>query len=655
MIEKKLLQEYRQFILSKQSQNMREGFYKNIVIRTHFRHANTENKLEYGQLIKHIKKDYKFSQMPSLHIDRSITSLLAENKIKQIGNTIISHESTRNKIQKDMDSFEKLEKNIDNELHLLLKTTIPDITLDQIKSVIDNFHKFINEILKTNGSKAIKIFLEKEPTINIGTNGGFEPIYHANIRNALDKKYHKSIDDMFNEYLQNPSNDLSRYFFACTQGYVLYEILNLDPQFQKLEKLSWTKKKIYIDTNVLIDLIFSNALNHNSLKILIEQTKKLGAQLIISEKTLDEFTHVFENFKKKIPQIHFKPQFSLIYEESNNDNPILSTYLHEVKINKKYDSDVFIKTYENFGDILEYKYSIKIERLFKINENIDSESLKTNIRFRGPNKSPNVVNHDYYNILRVRQIRENIDPDEIGPGSWLLTTDRGLIKAERDTYKKNAQTSCVHIVTWLQIISPFISPELLKDAGYAFAQLLSGNFSSSKITISNVSTLLNLFIDDTKFSVKQIKKIIGDEFIKNKLNLIHETMDPTNEINSQHIKSIVNHSMEIIKKDIGEEHKKLNDKNIEKITFLENNVKELKDMVSHLKDEKKTVVDKNSHIIKNIKITAISIIFLFIIDTVLYYIFTEYFDINLYNTVSLMIPIILAEVFILIKILFYKK
>lgn len=652
---KNLLKEYQQFILSKQSQNIRDAFYENIIIRTHIRHANSKNELGYDDLIKYIKEDYKFSHLPSLIIDESLKSLLAENKINRVNNNLILPESTQTKIQKNVDDFDILKENIDIELSALLKITISSITIEQNKAIIKNFHVFVNEVLKINGNIAVKLFLEKKPTMDI-TDGRFQVIYQTKINKTLDKKYHKSLDNMFNEYLLKPSIELSRYLFACAQGYVLYEILNLDPEFKKMENISWQKKRIYVDTNILIHLVFPISSEHNSSKILIEQTRKLGAKLIITQKTIDEFSHVLENFNSNAKIINFKPQLSALYEESHNDNPILSTYINEVSINRKYDSEAFIRTYGNFVDILQHEYGITVEDVVGIGENSNNEKLKDNIAFRGHGKSPNVINHDHYNILRVNQIRQNIESDEIGPSSWLLTNDRTLTRAEFDTYGKDHITACVLSDIWLQIISPFISPNLLNDAGYAFSQLLSGNFNSSKINIANLNTLLSLFVDDTKFSVDQFRKIIGDEFIKQNLKKVQKMIDEGDEVTFKDVKGIVDKSIDVVKKDFDEKHQKLDAMHVKEIAHMKNNISQLKNTVFDLQNEKNTIIKKTSYRIKNTQWVAVGIIASFIINIVAYYIFSNHFEMDLNEIVSNLLIMLIAEcTFIFAHIYFINR
>ena len=630
-----------------------------MVIRTLANHSKPGDWLDYQQMVEHIKKDHNFFEVPKIHLDNAIQNLLDHDDIKMESHRLFIYQSIREKIQSSIDNFETLKNITSSNLLAKLKEKIPELNVQQEQIIIKNFHELIEKTLDVYGSVAAKLFADETRDImQLKNYEGFQSLYQKKILQAVNNKFHKTLDTVFNEFFFKPSPELCKYFFASAQGYVLYEVLNLDPELRKMQSMSWNKKRIYLDTNVLLHLVCSGSLIHDSIHTLIKQTEKLGAQLFITEKTVDEFFHVLESFKGKLKHVRIKPKFSSTFEDSNNDNPLLLTYINEIQTNPDFSTESFIRTYENFTELIKNKFSISTEEVIEsTTDNPNAETLKSHIHTRANGKSPRVVEHDLYNILRVRNLRKKGTSDEIGPHSWLITTDRSLFKAERDTFDSKEFTASITTEIWLQIISPFISPEIiLKDTSFAFTQLLSLNFNSHKISPNSISTLMSLFIDDTKFTTEQFRKIIGDDYIQNHLVKIQEIIDEGKKIPEKQITEIMNRSLKIIENDFKQRQDESDNKHSKELEKMEKNINELRNEVSNLKKEKHQYVSTAEHKITELKFTVIFVLCAGVFTGLLVYGISLIPDF-LYGAILTSIGVLVTEagVYYLISKLTYKR
>ena len=59
-------------------------------------------------------------------------------------------------------------------------------------------------------------------------------------------------------------------------AYTFTKVLHADPNLQKISSQSWKNKEIIIDTNVIIDLLFTTSELHESIKTIFTKTQELG-------------------------------------------------------------------------------------------------------------------------------------------------------------------------------------------------------------------------------------------------------------------------------------------------------------------------------------------------------------------------------------------
>ena len=551
--------------------------------------------LSYSDLVANMEKDYHIAKIPTIHLDSAIMKLMENGDIVRANNRLSLTTKKKSEIKKQNKYSVDLELRLKEIISRVLKEKIPVITENHVELIVKNMSLVIGTVFANYGSVAAK-------AISDGVNGIAElrnrpecqEVYQTKILNVVPKSYHVELDKVFNQLFSDPPEEFSEYLFSMSQSYVYLEILNVDPELKRIQNISWAKKHIYLDTNTLLSLLFEQSITHASIYTLIQQTRELGAHIFITEYTSKEYETVLQNQKNKFSMFKIKEKFAGVYDESYRDNQFLSTYVDQLIKNPKLSIDQFSKKYEEYDKLIKNQYEIDIEPLDK---SIDLESeqaskLKVHIVNNAYHKGPDVVNHDVYNILRVRSIRK-AESDETGPRAWILTTDYSLPRSERDMYGKKEVFTSVTPEIWLQIISPFLSPTLtIKDRSIAFTQLLSSNFKSHKMRVDDLANLLTVFMDDSLFTPEQIKIIMGNDFIQEKLHAMKGSFEKGETITLEKFEPIMREAVKEIKENFDRKFAQADESNKKELGKMKNIIDELEDNVSQLKSKEEQFQSK---------------------------------------------------------------
>lgn len=574
-----------------------------MIINTVYAYSSTDGTLSHVDLKKYLQKDYPLKNFPELHINNAIEYLVGEGSIVLVNEKLSLSQPIKNKIKKEIKESEEEQEKILSYIKDVLQEKIPLIKPNQISLITNNLHLILSESFANNGTTTAKILTQSPDGMSeLKSLTGFEENYCTKILNVVSKEHHKKLDEIFHDLFSNPSEEFSRYLFSMAQGYVYLEVLNIDPQFQKMQKLSWSKKNIYLDTNALLYLLFPSSIMHETVNTLVKLTQELGANVMITEKTAAEYERFLENSKEKYDSIRFRPKYASAYDDARSENPFLSTYVNALKKDSKLTLNIFSKAFEEYDKLIKFQYNMSIEDIDKTVD-LDSEEtsrLKVHLTINGPRKSNAVVTHDAYNILLVRKLRES-GSDETGPVAWLLTTDNSLGRSERDTFGKELPYASVTPDIWLQIISPFVSPTLtIQERSTAFSKLLSSRFKSHKMDLEDFNVFLTMFMDDSKFNVDHMRIIMGNDFVKEKVHELTEEVSQGKEITFEQFEPIMRKGLAAVEDDYNQKFADSAQEHSSEINKVHNEIDGLKEEIEILKEEK-AMVEKTAGELKSEK------------------------------------------------------
>lgn len=415
------------------------------------------------------------------------------------------------------------------------------------------------------------------------------------------------------------------------------EILNVDPQLKRLQEMEWKRKRVYLDTNIIIALLFDGSDIHESMETVIKQTRMLGANLLITEYTAQEFVKWLDDRKKSHSKIKIGGKLLSAFKEVDHDDPFLKSYGLELQHFPAFTIENFSQKFENFEMLLDNKYGIKLdEKMEEALEDEETQRLKSKI-LQLSAKSESVAKHDMRMILKVHELRKEGRGGITGLDVWFLTNDHTLPIVEREIYGERKIPASIISEIWMQIISPFISPTItIKDTSIAFSKLLSSNFTSHKVNAEDLMDLINVFMDDVDFTLEQLQIIIGDKFIKEKIKEIKGTIEKKEELTLENVRPLVSRVQKLVTEDYTKKIKNAEEQSNKKVKQLETKIQELDLKLSD--QVKKT---KELEWVTKLKLLVIGLAAGFTILDVLAYVYHfKEFNSNFFALIGIQIAII---------------
>ena len=575
MKTRRKLREYQQFVLHRKSTDIRNELYEYIVMHVLYDHGK-DCKLAYDAIDYHIKSDHDLS-IPKIHLDCAIERLIENKSISKNEQFLTLEKSKIKEIEENDSEVETIRNNVFNELRKTISEKISNIPKTQVDLIIANFEELLKDTFNRYGIQAARIFTNSTEKIKeLKGYSGFKEGYQKSIVQIVVEENREKLDKVLNGFFFHPSENFSKYCYGLAQNYVLIATLNVDPELTKLQKTEWGKKKIFLDTNVIIPLLFDGDELHQSTKTIIEQTRDLGASILVSTETVEEFLQWLEDNKRLHEKIVPQRNLTSALTKTEHDDTFLKTYGLEIQRISGQSIDNFCKKYENYDLLLE-KFGIDLEEetISDFVKDKNAEELKERI-IEHSHKKEMVATHDQKMILYTKQLRNEGKSGITGSDVWFLTNDHSLIRAERDVFGEREIPSSIISEIWMQVITPFISPTItIKDSGNTLSKLLSSNFTSYKINTEDVFNLMNVFMDDMEFTTNQLLKIIGDNFIREQLRDIKNIIDKDEELSLENVKPFVTRVQKLVTEDFKEKMDTKDKENNMRIQSFENELKDL--------------------------------------------------------------------------------
>ncbi len=603
---------------------MRSELYENLIARAIIDHAKFDRTLPYDTMLTHLEKDNHLANIPQLHVTNAIENMIEKKILTKDDQTLTISKEHEDETNKNIDKIDELRNSILNELKNKIYEKIPDLDSTKMDLLLENFEDLLSSTFVKYGITLAKIFMEKSKSVkSIKGLKGFSEGYVDTIQQIVPKNKRDTLDKIFNQYFFKPSDNLSKYLYALAQSYILIEILNVDPELKKIQEIAWKKKNIYIDTNVLIPLLFEKHDEHESISMIIQNTIKLGAKIIVSETTASEFENKLSNFKKGHLTAVIEKRLSFLEEVEHNDG-ILDTYLDERSRIPGLSIANFCIKYENYPMLLK-KLGTEIEDDYtkSIEEHDELEELETKIKSNSRRKTVQTAFHDAYHILKVRELRKESHGDEIGPIFWFLTADHSLQKVEREMFGEREIFASIMAELWINLISNFLSPNITIDfEDKAFTKLLSSNFISHKIKHEDLTNLMTVFMNDDQFTNNELRIIIGDKFAKDTLRQIKDVLDKGEELTLDKVKPFISRMKQLLTEEFEQKRKTDKIEYDKQVGTLAKKLNTLKSELGIVKEETQSVKTSYSKVTKILIIVLASAAVNAIVSLVLSYFVT---------------------------------
>jgi len=525
------LAELAQFVLNRRTEDIRSELCEHLICGAIY-HEGSKDGLSKEDAHSSMKKHYEVD-VPTKLLNSHILSLVSKGDLISLSKDnqtlyLLSERKLAEFSSIDKD-YEKLRSEVTQEFLARVKTTYPELSEQRSQEVIGVFFDIVSSIFQRYGSICSDTISGQIAEVgNLALLPDFQQISLDNVKRINDPVLRKIVKDSFRDFLVQPSKNSIYFLLAMAQSYTIAQILNLDPQLQTLERDSFSKKRLFLDTNIIVSLMCVSE-SSESIAEIISMTKDLGISIVYTPETQSEFLALLkyaEELHRRNP-IHKKTIVKKIGPLM--ENPFIKSYWIESS-EKRLEWSAFVARMKAFQEFLEDRFSIKIDtlRIEGIWSDVEYKELEKAVSLADYNKPENAVRHDAYHLLMIKKIREKESTDELGMNSYFLTKDHSLNIAEQITYRGGRIPSNIPIDVWAQMILPFLSPKVVTgEAANVYVKILSSKFPSlvRSIDPKDLMEIMGMWMDDPSITTELLRKTIGTNYIHQHLERIREEQE----------------------------------------------------------------------------------------------------------------------------------
>ncbi len=513
-LEKHHLLALDQFALSEEEGELKERLYKHLVIVALSSKEEGLTIKECATFIAHQLGIVKFNDN---EVHKICTALEQEGKVTHIKTTNKSGKYilTGAQIKKsnlNNKEFERLKRNVINTI-----VRNVDITKEEDPTfytmVQQRLESFLGMFFNIRGyyyAQSI-IGLKKEKKIT-----------KEMIKNSIDMKIgegeFENIDAAIIDIISSDNNHVAKYLYAISTAYMMAQVLNLDPTCQKFSKAAFSEKTVYIDTNVLYDLITGTTTIKKATRTCFNLSSKMGVKFKITQETIDEYKYSLKTKVSDIVSIKnltkegrikflrlesrgFPREYCNRLQNGETTSPERFVDIMLEIEEKLKEVTPFIKEEKDYGDI---KNSEKYFELIQI--------MEEQGKFRS------VAEHDSYHILLMEELRSKDESPELGPKYWFLTTDHLLEKIDAIRSLEEGSSVCVKSDNWLQLMKCIggAGEVRFSDGAEMYSSLFSSRLPvlSTQVPTSFYTTMMRDAINDPDIGIEAIKRIVGKKVVR---------------------------------------------------------------------------------------------------------------------------------------------
>lgn len=520
-VEMRLLLELAQFVLNRNTENIREELHNYLIELALFKAPEGASRTEIPKIIE---EEFDFSDFPSSIIDSALDRLSKNLKIR--GTPPKYSISVRRKEQLS-DMFQNQGMLRDYFIARILTTIendygqISNVASDQVIDCVFKFLASAFNNLSIDLARLISKNPEKIKDVTELLKTG--EILVKSFETIEDRVLMRDSIEVVKKNLVEYDAKTALFLYSLAQSYVLLKILNIDPQCQTLQKQAiLSDMVVYLDTNVVIHLLCekANPRVHSTCVRLVNMMNALGMKCLISIRTFKEIEKHLDQADKEYQNIGGIPQHRIEKLLRYIQDEILKEYWTALRENPGFKWATFLGRLRKFSSILKGRYSIGIDKKAHPEVYADPrfEELLKLVEESNPDKSSALLEHDCFHLLLMDHLRSEMKNEAILPKRWFLTRDRTLSVVEkmRIMTEKKRPTSA-HIDVWLQMISPLLSPKIATEqASEIFARCFSSDLMPSfpRISPDLLAKLIGPCLDHADLNVHEVVEIVGDTYLR---------------------------------------------------------------------------------------------------------------------------------------------
>jgi hypothetical protein len=263
------------------------------------------------------------------------------------------------------------------------------------------------------------------------------------------------------------------YLAALYQRTVAMALLQQEPTLRRVRSQLASARIAYLDANVVLSAMFAADETHEVSCEALELTRTLGAELRITEFTLDEIKSRINDAAHWMRQYRGRSDLLSVVNDF-----IVRSYHRATRNAPALDWAGFIASFMPPEPWLaEHGIAIDSESTEETRGDERVEGVRSALSKNRPTASSLVLETDALNVVHVLRRRQDYIPDEMGNKVWLVTMDRSLTRPGHQRAGDGSAAMVSRLVwNWVDLLTPCLPPDEERLAGYV-THLVQSQFS----------------------------------------------------------------------------------------------------------------------------------------------------------------------------------
>lgn len=526
-VQRRKIIELSQFVLSRRTEDIRKELYQYLV--SHALCSRPDKGLTVPEIKSEVVSIFGLQDLPSLHVDEALQALHQSSQIlvqRRDGESLyFVTKEKENEVASIKDRYSDLENKVREELLSEVSKEYPEPFDPNLP--YSALTAFLGAVFTRYGVTCAELISGIRGSIaEIPRLPDFNEILDFALSPVLGQRLRNVIKEALRTLFETENRDVALFLFSVAQSYVLAQVLNLDPELKKLQQLELRRKTLFLDTNIIISLMCI-AQMHEPICGVIDMTRKLQAAMVFTDETKKEFVEQFALAKSRYSRLSKVPKGLVRKAESLMEDPFIASFWKMRGEQLGLTWNGFCIVMESFPDALKSRFGVEsLAREYgEIEKENEFQKLEAAVGQVSIEKTEAAARHDAYHIALIHKLRQEQTPGELGPCYWFLTRDYTLEQAEIQIYGSDIVPASVHVNTWLGMISPLLSPEVVVEKGAgAFNAILASRFPmlAQSIKPDDLIEFMGLGIPEDFLSTEGLKKAVGDNYVRQHLQQVRE-------------------------------------------------------------------------------------------------------------------------------------